>query len=143
MHSKIILPRSFTDTEDKPDAAFVARMRAIDKYLFAYWNRFRGRWVIDRYTCETDHTHHNGCPRVNVRLVQTNEGTYHPLNDRVLDWLREADMWNRGMTPGSVNAELDAKKAAYDRSVDNDIRLYSRDAIHDEHIHQESNLTPN
>lgn len=140
MNNKIILPKSYYEAERTPDPDFVRRMEAVDRKLLVYWNRFRMCWVIDRYTCETDHKHNTECPRVNVRIVQGDDGEYHPLNDSVLDWLRKADMWNRGITPESANAELDAKKAAWEASRDNDLRMYSRDLIHDEHIHSESNI---
>lgn len=138
MESKIILPKSFYETQDKPDPAFVTRMTSLDRFLLVYWNKFRARWVIDRYTCETDHQHHPGCPRVNVHLVQGDNGEYHPLNDRVLDYLRKGDMWKSN--PDAINRELDEKKAAWDRSRDNDVQLIVRDSIHDEHIHSDSTI---
>lgn len=143
MENKIILPPSFFQSENTPSPDFVRRMESIDRFLVVYWNRFRGRWIIDRYTCETYHSHGPHCPRVNVKLIEGDNGEFHPLNDRVLDWLNKADMWKHGNTPDRVNAELDAKKAAFERSQDDNVRLYVKDTLHDEHIHQESNLTPN
>jgi hypothetical protein len=140
MYNKIILPKSFYETEDKPDTSFVRRMQDIDKFLTVYWNRFRGRWVIDRYTCETLHEHHPGCPRVNVTLVQGEDGGYHPLNDRILEWLRKADMWGRGLTPEQVNVDLEAKKQAYDGSRDDDLRHIVRGTVHDEYMHSNSSF---
>lgn len=124
-----------------PDGDFLRRLHNLDPYLIAYWNPLRGRWTIDRYTCETDHTHHNGCPRVHVMLVQGEDGSYRPLNDRLLDDLRKWDMWKS--TVDAINSNLDQQKEAFDRGQQENVRLYVKDTIHDEHIHQESNLTAN
>jgi hypothetical protein len=138
MHNKVILPRSFYETDYQPDPSFVKRMNNIDKYLLVYWNRFRSRWIIDRYNCETDHTHHPACPRTNVHVVQSDEGGYHPLNDRVLDYLRKGDMWKT--SPDEINRALDEAKAAYDSSREDDLKHFVRESIHDEHIHSDSSF---
>jgi hypothetical protein len=137
MQHKIVLPASFYETQDSPDPAFLKRMQNIDKNLIVYWNKFRGRWIIDRYTCDCL-SHSSACPRVNVKLVQTDDGDYHPLNDRVIDWLREADTWNRDMKPDAINSELDSRRDAYEYSRENDLRHLVREAIHDEHMHSDS-----
>jgi hypothetical protein len=139
MEHKIILPSSFYQMEDQPDPAFVQRLKHIDSKLLVYWNRFRGRWVIDRHTCDClGDSHSHSCPRVNVRLVQTEDGDYHPLNDRVLDDLRASDTWSQGLTPESINARLDIAKAAYDASRDEDLKHIVSEGIHDDHMHHDS-----
>lgn len=138
MQNKIVLPRSFYETQDKPDDAFLKRIHSIDPKLIVYWNPFRGRWIIDRYTCNSDHRSHDACPRANVHVVQSDEGGYHPLNDRVLDYLRQGDMWKT--SPDEINRALDDAKAAYDSSREDDLKHFVRESIHDEHIHSDSSF---
>ncbi|MBP7209569.1 MAG: hypothetical protein KBA02_00070 [Paludibacteraceae bacterium] len=67
------------------DAGFLKELKNYDKNLSAEWDRDRGLWAIKR----KDHkgqVHH-------IFFVQNEDGSYRPLDNRVLEELYECDIW--------------------------------------------------
>jgi len=124
---KLVLPQSFYENENKPTEAFVRGLREIDPLLICYWNRFRGRWVIDRYSCDNDgHDHQIACPRQNVLIVESPEREYMPLNERVYERLRAMDTWSQYKSADEWNeytaAQRDSHKQRVEKSIRDDVR---------------------
>lgn len=125
--NRLVLPKSFYETEQKPSEDFLRGLRNIDPMLLCYWNRFRGRWVIDRYSCANDgHEHKLVCPRMNVLIVETAEHEFQTLNERVYERLHEMDTWAKARSGDELNEQMlverEAGKAAIDKSIRSDVR---------------------
>lgn len=83
------------DPVDAPEIPkwFLDRLRDTDAGLVIYWNRFKRRFVVDRCINMDPHTHSATCERSNVLIVESDEGTYMPPCDRVIDKIRSMDAW--------------------------------------------------
>lgn len=76
---------------------FLRQLREIDKGLVIYWNRFRGRFIIDRCIHANEHIGECtvSCERTNVMIVESQEGGYMPPNERVIEKIKSIDAWTK------------------------------------------------
>jgi len=129
MPNSLLLPKSFYEPSE-PDPAFVKRLKAFDSALTVYWNRFRGRWVIDRCVHGAECSHSGHCERVNAMVVESPEKGYMPLNDRVFEELRKRDMW-RYSSPEQIGVlqsnERDKQRADIEKSIRDDFNSIIRE----------------
>ena len=71
-----------------PDRVMVKRIKEYDKQLFVEWDEWDCRFKIYR---KSDHM----CgPTTPIMVVQNDDGSFRPLDMRVMQKLREADLWH-------------------------------------------------
>jgi hypothetical protein len=90
----MLLPRDVHE-DRTPNAVFLKKLKAFDSALVVYFNRFKGRWVIDRCVHGNACAHSGNCERVNAMIVQSPEGGYMPLGEHVFEELRKRDLWRQ------------------------------------------------
>lgn len=90
----LLLPRDAYE-DRKPDASFMKKLKAVDSALVVYFNRFKGRWVLDRCVHGNQCAHAGNCERVNAMIVQSPDGKYMPLGEHVFEELRKRDLWRQ------------------------------------------------
>ena len=102
---------------------FKRQLRDLDKGLVIYWNRFRGRFIIDRCIHANEHMGEctASCERTNVMIVESPEGSYMPPNERVIQNLKSMDAWAKyGDGEAGLlrqRAERENAKAEYDAKL--------------------------
>jgi len=109
-----------------PDWHFVKRLKAYDDKLSARWMFRKERWGIYRNIPSPGNLYNKD---VLVHVVQGAEGTYLPLDGRVLSTLAMADHHRRGRD--TVIREMIDKTQRYQETLDKDRRNEMADVIAD------------
>lgn len=130
--SNLILPTSVERTI--PDW-FLTELGHIDPALIVYFNPLRGRWILDRCTRDDNmlHQHTPACPKTNVRVIQDADGSYMPLCQDVLDWLRAHDTGSKFKSADEYIKHLNEQEAAERERIQ---QALERDKEHNSRDHR-------
>ena len=98
-----------------PDWSIVRRVQQIDPRLTIRWMPHKERWGIYRRTLSESRTYHQD---ILVRVVKNEDGSYRPLDSRVLDDLRRADMHHRSWARHVAQMEAEQTRSEERRLAD-------------------------
>lgn len=94
-----------------PPQNIVRKIKEYDPEIEIWYNRIWGKWMLFR----------NGYP---IMTVKEPDGSYRPLDHRVLTSLRRADAWTRGR---AVLDEIEEHNLATEINDDRSFRSYVKD----------------
>lgn len=89
---------------------FKRRLRDIDAGLICYFNRFQGKFCIDRVTHDA-----SGEVRTNVMMIPA-------ISERFLDELKGMDAWTKFGSLEAMRRDHEEKKRAFDEKAERDMR---------------------
>lgn len=99
-----------------PDRVMVKKIKEYDANLFVEWDHDKNLWALKR-KAPTGQVFH-------IFYVQNQDGSFRPLDERVLEEIYECDIWKHFESPGDYHRFIQNKNATHKLKEENLRRDY-------------------